>query len=754
MSRKSKNRFKGSKVFITSALIASALFCPFFQSEGQAQEPDSRKPKAVKRKNVKTFDTLSRQPINGDTILAIVNDTDNMIAWRKFAENLLKKDKNSPEGNAVIGMVYYCAEGDLPRARHHLEKATKEALKRARRGDSRMGSLYLGSQLELLHILGEMDDYAEKIKQVDNFTKYAGDFLEVEKAWPLMKLGREDEARKVIDKAAKSGNFEIRCAALNTLGALECDLGHYQSAYNTYDSLISEVIAHHVDPEPTFWRNLGEEALCLGRYDEAEKCFIDAAHATFSDIIYSNPYSDLAGLYIEEARFTDAASTLKKTLEWSRSLRPFLYQQHMAEDTQLTAVLMLELGYIPEAVKKQKSLIGRPDRQGGSSIAKDQAESGNLLTWYAILHAQRENMREELSWSQSWTRKLKIRMNLAFINYTMWRTAGRIRALLAENERIVPSFRPFNPKGIQVSENYRHFMVDILGPGTCAAALDELNKRAIENYPVEEPYIILHKAEIAYAMGNKKAAYKNFLKAKETLPKAAALVKAQAEVRSAQLAKKYGGDNGTGLLNSYAAVLKSTPMVFRHTETSIPVKITSSAPAISKKFENMIDDSPRFDCKSSGEPAFDLRLSMTNNKLTASLSNAGTVISTSQVNLSEDTDQTLANLVKEVHNQTFSTKISLNSLGLDSLDGSNLSGSTARDQFDEMLDTKTAATSPVYSSSKQRFESRRAALPVIPSAAKNLNCSAPSPRLKMINMLGKRKDCRFIEAVEPLFTYT
>lgn len=691
MSRKSKNRFKGSKVFITSVLIASAIFCPFFSSDGQAQEPD-KKQKTAKRKAAKTFDTLSRQPINGDTLLAIVNDADNMIAWRKFAENLLKKDKSSPEGNAVIGMVYYCAEGDLPRARHHLEKAAKEALRQARGGNSRMGSLYLGAQLELLHILGEMDDYEEKIKQVDNFTKYAGNFLEVEKAWPLMKLGREAEARKVIDRAANSGNFEVRCAALNTLGALECDLGHFQSAYNTYDSLISEVIAHHIEPEPTFWRNLGEVALCLGRYDEAEKCFIDAAHATFSDIIYSNPYSDLAALYIEEARFTDAASTLKKTLEWSRSLRPFLYQQHMAEDTQLTAVLLLELGYVPEAVSKQRSLIGRPDRQGGSSIAKDQAESGNLLTWYAVLHAQREYCREQLSWQSGW-RKWRTRFKIGLISYQMWRAAGRVRALMAENERIPASFRPFNPKGVQVSENYRHFLVDILGPGTCAAALDRLTEHAPQNFPVEEPYIVLHKAEVAYAMGNRKTAYKNFLKAKETLPKAAALVRSLAEVRAAQLQKKYGKNDGSPL-NAYTNVLKSTPMAFRHTETSIPVAVSSSAPNVGKKFQSMIDDSPRFDCQSSGEEAFSLRLSMANNKLIATLSSGGTVISTSQVKLGKDTDETLSRLVEEVHNQTFSTKISLNSLGLDSLDGSNLSGSTAREQFDDMFDTKKYDDAP------------------------------------------------------------
>ena len=64
----------------------------------------------------------------------------------------------------------------------------------------------------------------------------------------------------------------------------------------------------------------------------------------------------------------------------------------------------------------------------------------------------------------------------------------------------------------------------------------------------------------------------------------------------------------------------------------------------------------------------------------------GSVLSSSSVKLEDSTKKTAEKLAAEIHNQTFATKISFSSLGLDSLDGATTSGSTARQQINDMFE--------------------------------------------------------------------
>ena len=124
-----------------------------------------------------TFETLSKGDIGGEELMKIANDTKNMISWRKFAEEKLKQDKDSPVGHAVLGVVFHCAEGDLPRARHNLELAKKSLLRKLRSGlasSNSDGSLFIGVQIELCQVLGEMDDYKGQNKSCRRAGQLAG----------------------------------------------------------------------------------------------------------------------------------------------------------------------------------------------------------------------------------------------------------------------------------------------------------------------------------------------------------------------------------------------------------------------------------------------------------------------------------------------------------------------------------------------------------------------------------------------------
>ncbi|MGM9999375.1 MAG: hypothetical protein ACI38Q_08345 [Candidatus Bruticola sp.] len=630
-----------------------------------------------------TFETLSKKRIGGQELLHIANDTKNMIAWRKFAEEKIRQDKNSPVGRAILGVVFYCAEGDLPRARHNLEIAKKSTLKQLKSSKWSIDpSLIIGIQIELSQILGEMDDYKEKIKVVDEISRLPGfQYFAIDKAWPLMKLDREDEAREVISYAFNSGNIAARDIAWNTLGALESECGNYQASYNAFKNLIDELKARGKTPDATVLRNCGEASLAMGRFDEAEQYFNEASKVPFTDQSYTNPFSDLTNLYISEAKFADAASCLKKTYERSRALRPFLYQQFMADNLQTTGTLLMELGFIPEACTRLQSLVNRPDRQGGTSLDIDQAEGGNLLTWYAALKTMRECLREELSWTP-WLKSLPIRWKIVTINYELWRSSSRLRALITANNRIGSSFRPYNAQSISASECYKPLLIPILGPGICAEAIDKVIRSAPDNLPVEEPYLLLNKAEIAYQFGNRETALKNYQKTLTTLPKAANLVRSIALARVAQLS--YAQGDFQTAANSYAQLILSTPTSIRHMEISVPITCQGDGSAACRRLIKILSNSPRFEVTNTG---LTMRIFLHGNKMAAELYGLdGHVLSSSAVNLESSINKTAEKLAAEIHNQTFATKIKLSSLGLDSLDGSATSGSTARQQITDMFE--------------------------------------------------------------------
>ena len=86
-------------LFITIAVLFVMPMIPLFGSPALGEEKSP------------TFETLSKGDIGGEELLQIANDSQNMIAWRKFAEEKLKQDKDSPVGHAVLGVVFHCAEG-------------------------------------------------------------------------------------------------------------------------------------------------------------------------------------------------------------------------------------------------------------------------------------------------------------------------------------------------------------------------------------------------------------------------------------------------------------------------------------------------------------------------------------------------------------------------------------------------------------------------------------------------------------------
>ncbi len=630
----------------------------------------------------------SSAPPTAQEVSRLMDNPDDLVTWRERAEKVLARDPNSYAGHMLMGLVMHRSEGDLPRSRYHLEKARKLALQGADGGQSEAFQFYALSLFELRLVLAEMDLYEEQLSILEEYSRVLGNpALAAEFAWPLMKLNREIEAREKLSRAFSSGDPVARIVAWNSLGALEMEYGNARASYNAFQSLLAEANQNGWPMDCTYLRNAGEASLTLGKYDEAERYFREATQVAFNDQTFSNPYWDLAGLYLTQARFPEALDATRKMHQWARAIKPFLYQQSMADNQQMTGEVLLEIGYVEQALRQLDVLVQRPDRRGGTSGDKDQSEAGNLVVWRAALRAQRERLGEQMAaahgrawWGLAW-RRLQLGLKV--------RAAGRrVAALAVSHDRVQGSLRPYWAGSILMGEWFRPDLVELYGPGVAAAALKSLREAPPEKLPLEEPFLEAIDAEIDAGSGNREGALQHLEQALATLLEAEALLRARLQARAGQLEDERG-NRGKALAYFQAAMQKS-PGMLRTVRARLPVSIQGSNTSTMLEVARSLGRSPRFLRADDGLP---LQLSLSGNNLQALLLGTdGTILAQAGAPLQEDPQESVSALVEDIHRQVFSPHIDLSQVDLNSLDGSNASGSTASEHFRELFQTPEPRT--------------------------------------------------------------
>ena len=412
----------------------------------------------------------SSAPISAADFIKLATSNDSLVSWRKRAENILKQDPKSCSGHALMGYIMYHCEGNLPRAKYHLQKCREYSKKRALRYKDQDASRYYGiASVVLIDVLGDMDLYQEKI-DIINENKKPSPRMRVQKVWPLMKLNREKDARRELDIAFSSGDNDARITAWNSLGALESELGHYQAAYTAFQSLLAELAKNGKESQPVYYNNAGSAAWELGLYDEAEQYYLKAASCPFKDYYLSNPYRYLTEFYRQQGRFAEAFDAAKKMYRWSRANKPFLFQQSMAGNIEKSSRLLLDLGFVNEAADNLSVLVQRPDRCGATSASISEMEASNLISWrYALIiqeHMLEENMACTRKFSPEWWSLLYKR---CLVNFNIKSSGERAASLIASNDKIKDWLRG--------CDDLTPLLIDILGTGVCAAAIHEIEKK-------------------------------------------------------------------------------------------------------------------------------------------------------------------------------------------------------------------------------------------------------------------------------------
>lgn len=619
------------------------------------------------------------------------------LAARTKAEEVLRTNPSSIPAHFVLGIVLREAEGSLARAMYHLGRARE--LYETQYGMARPGGAPWQLHRETLHAIqqlaGEIEQYEYQLHVIDFYDSLYDPDLTAEHAWPLLHLGRWDEARRFGQLAAQSSDEWQKSLGLNALCAIEGDAQRRQAHYDACKAALDRARARAASAAPSadpltaphvavHAYNAALAALSTLRYAEIESIATEGTRRL--EFTTANPWRLLARLHADGARMDKAVDSLREMQRWRRRQPAHLRDQDHAENDATVATILLLVGELGTAHELATRAIDRPDRRGLTTSHAEQALGAHALLRRAITRTRAERMFERASVSGTAQR-------IGGVALAMWeRTqawADEERVITTASDRLAATLRMYVHGGLDPVPSWLvGDLVEILGPGVVAVSLRQA--RAMDaDFPAIAPLHDALEAEVALGQGDEERALRLARASLERLPAAEAVLQARVAVVGAEAARELGyTDIALGL---YERAMQRDPGVIRRMGIALPatVRLAATGEAAERAAE-LLGRSPRLRDE---QPGFIVTVEGAGAVLRACMRTAqNNLLSCADApavrdEAPEDWGARLADLF---HERIFAFRGVLSATDLHSLDGSNtVASEAAREQIHGVLDDIT-----------------------------------------------------------------
>ena len=598
------------------------------------------------------------------------------VKARETAQSILNSNPRSFVALYIMGNVYEM-EGSLPRARYFFEKARNYVEEPWGRRIPTSGPWRWHARIlwGLIRIAGEMDRREEQIDLLRLHDELYQPAATARYGWPLMKLGRIEEGREMMASVVKSGTPEARLDALNTLGAMANEQDEIPRAYEIFRRLVDEAKKGKEPVAVAFIRNLAVTALTLQKYEEGEQLLLEATR-NFQAGTFSNPWRDLARLYLSQGRFPEALGAVREMQAWSHRNLPGLDQQSWAERQSVCAALFDQCGYTSEAVNLMMRVMNRPDRRGGTSIHTDQSEAGTLVFYRHLLITRREQLAEEMSWC-SWRDWFAKGLRRMADSAAIWESGNRAAALTVGNRRLTGSVRFTAPDSIDVLDWIRPDLNEILGAGVVGAEAERLLNDPDAKHAVEKPQLLLMLGESQLRRGLAGQARRTLELCAASLPRPEVLMRARAEALLASACERQG--DAAAAMSHYQQAMQRDPGVIRTLGLALPARLESTGGETAQLAVSRLRKSPRFRNAPAG-----FVISVSNQECRLSAPD-GSVLCRVSIAASKEALVAARSLCAEFHRKAFAAKVDLAQTDIASIEGSTLTGETIREQIKDLF---------------------------------------------------------------------
>jgi tetratricopeptide (TPR) repeat protein len=652
-------------------------------------------------------------------------EQEQMVSARTKAEEALAQNPDSLVGHYVLGCVLQEAEGSLARAMFHLGRA-RELYETTWAASARPAGAPWELHREILFkvqsLAGQMELFEYQL-QVLGYHDYLYDpDLLAEHAWPLMALGRYDEAREFAQKASEVRNDPYQhSAGLNALCAIEGEAG-------TRQPYLDACLAALENAKQRAARGDEQGSIAVHAYNAsmAARSTLDFTReealalegVSRLELTPANPWRQLARMYVDQGKLTEAVEALREMQRWKRRQPAYLREQAHAETDVAFATVLLIAGRTEIGLPAVDRAIDQPDRRGLTTSRPEQALGAHSLLRRALRITDDERA-YELAGARGFFGGFGDRMAVSGHTSQIWADEERIRSVLSNDERITRTFRIYVKGGIEpIPVWLLGDLVEVLGAGVVSVALRRARVDEGEDTRMA-PYYQALEAEIALEQGDEGRAQNLAAAALESLPPAEALLRARVAAIAAVAATER--DQHATALGFYEQALGLDGGVFRRMRLSIPAEVRANGGGLAEEVADMLEGSPRF----RDDRGFTVLVSaIENGAVEACLLNpSGARVGCSSVDphaleqqfleAVQEYDQTLAQrreegaetddveapepidpaekLVRDFHDRIFSAPVTLSSHDLTSLDGrTTTGGEVARERMENLLDQAIA----------------------------------------------------------------
>jgi len=629
-----------------------------------------------------------------------------LVTARRKADALIAEDPDSIIGHWALGQIFHESEGVLGTALYHLGRARELFEERYPPPVPEGGPWKFHRELvlDIAQLAAEVEDYDYELAMLDYHDQLYRPERIGERAWPLMKLGRLDEAREAATKARDMRDPGEKSLGLNVLCAIERGTDDRDRAWTACKAAFDNakvLDAQLPDRDPEHQSSLAVHAYNAALAARANFLPLDAeqiATAGTKRLAFTpaNPWRLLVALYLDEGRGSDAANALREMQRWRQRQSPELRDQDRAENDVAIAIALTLAGRADSALRLVDRALEFPDRRGLTSTGAWQAQAANLIVRRAVRRADQELLAEAASTGEDPRGRFSSLRQSAL----RWADDEALAGDLDDNDRLVDTLMLFGERGATplppwlVGE-----MIPVLGAGVFNAVLERARDR--EHPQQLESYWTAFEAESALVRGNTGTARSLAEKALATLPETEILLRARTVAVEAKAAHDDGDDNAELALLERAYSLD--PSVIRRLGLALPARFRSSG-GMADEVVAMLRKSPRFreaaggfqiDVAGEGDTLRICLASAQGNQLRCIPEQPGERLPRPEAQPTKDKDgkevppppPTAAEYVEVFHRDAFAMPLGLNQVDMSSLDGSSTMAEQAvRQHVDQMLD--------------------------------------------------------------------
>lgn len=593
-----------------------------------------------------------------------------LIRARELSEKILRKDPKSYVAHYVMGEVEHDAEANFPRAVFHFEqaKALFEQKFGPMPGESQPWRWHTRILLSLANAYGEIEQHEKKLVMLARYNElYDPDHL-ADRAWPLMKLRRFDEARKAAAEGLATDEPRQREIALNALCAIEFEAGRDDASYEACKRAMDNAKSLGNDQDPADLMNFAEASRSVFKLDEAER--IDREATEVATAWYGNPWSELAELYMREARLPEALSALREIAPYRAARPPYVRESDRNENRRALSSFFLLLGRADDALRVTEKGVVAPDRRGHNSRDPAQDHTVSALLDRAAHALKAERTREQAA-ALSLHARIAARASALVEEAESWLSARRAVRAVSDGVRLVGGFQLGTARSAVMPPWLLGDLVRSVGPGAARAAIRVA--RSEDHRSAAPAYYDALEGEAALLAGDEADAQTLLERAARTLPSAEQLLRARVLALRATLHEERGAHGEA--LRDFERAMQIDPGVLRRLSLRLPVRVRAPGDEVGESFVDALARSPRFDV---GERGLSVEVRADRAQGRACLigvSGAQLACAEAKAQSNESADDLAGKLLGAFHDRVFAPPIDLSQVDANSLDGSTLRGS-------------------------------------------------------------------------------